>query len=92
MSDKNKKTGNNSTLINDLNHENQKELSKVVNKMQVVPLDPKRVKLSEINDYKIKWQDVQQKVHGQQEGTKNNDNKLETLKEAKKKNRIGIQK
>ena len=52
MSNKNKKIWKNSTWINDLNHEHQKEISKVVVKMEVVPLGPKRVKLSEINDFK----------------------------------------
>ena len=33
-----KRPGKNSTWINDLNHEHKKERSKVVNKMQVVPL------------------------------------------------------
>ena len=63
-----KRPGKNSTWINDLYHEHQKELSKVVDKMQVVPLGPKRVKLSEINDYKSNWQDVQHKVTNQQQG------------------------
>ena len=35
--------------------------------MQVVPLGPKRVKLSEFNDCK-KWKDVQHKVNNQREG------------------------
>ena len=38
--------------------------------MQVVPLGPKRVQLSELTDYKTNWQDVQHKVNNQQEGTK----------------------
>ena len=36
MSNMNKKTGKKSTWINDLNHEHKKELSKVVDKMQIV--------------------------------------------------------
>ena len=67
-----------STWINDSNHEHQKELSKVVNKMQVVPLGPKRVKLSELNDYKSNWQDVQHKVNNQREGIENNNKRAET--------------
>ena len=84
MSNKKKGPGKNSTWINDLNHEHQKELSKVVNKMQVVPLGPKRVKLSEFNDYKNNWKDVQYKVTNEQEGNRNNDKRGETLKEEKK--------
>ena len=53
--------GKNSTWIYDLNHQHQKELSKVVNKIQDVPLVPKRVKLSEYNDYKNSWKHVQHK-------------------------------
>ena len=45
-----KRPGKNSIWINDLDHEHQKEPSKVDNKMQVVPLGPNRVKLSEIKD------------------------------------------
>ena len=54
-----KRSRKNSACINDLNHEHQKELSKVVNKMQVVPLGSRRAKLSEIKDYKSNWQHVQ---------------------------------
>ena len=72
MSNKNKQTRKNSTWINDLNHQHQKELTRVVNKMQVVLFGPKRVKLSEINDYKNNWKDVQHKVSNQQEGIQNN--------------------
>ena len=68
MFNKNIKIGKKSTWINDLNQQHQKELSKVVNKMQVFPLGPKRVKLLEINDYKSKWKDVQYKVNNQREG------------------------
>ena len=39
----------------DFNYEDQKELSNVVDKMQVVSLGAKRVELSEINDYKSNW-------------------------------------
>ena len=53
-----KRPGKSSTWINDLNHQHQKELSKIVGKMQVVQLGPKRVKLSEFNDYKNSWKDV----------------------------------
>ena len=45
--------GKNSTWTNGFNHGHLKELSKVVDKMQVVPLGPKRVKLSQIKDYKV---------------------------------------
>ena len=41
--------------------------------MQVVPLGPKRVKLSEFNDYKSNWKDVQHEVNNQLEGIQNND-------------------
>ena len=33
--------------------------------MQVVPLSPKRVKVSEIKDYKSNWQHVQPQVNHQ---------------------------
>ena len=66
-----KRPGKNSTWINDLNHQHQKELSKVVNKMQVVPLGPKRVKLSDFNDYKDNQNDVQHKVYSQQKEIRN---------------------
>ena len=79
-----KRPGQNSTWINDLNHEHQKEFSKVFDKIQVVPLGPKRFKLSQINDYKSIWQDVQYKVNNQREETKNNDERAETLKEENK--------
>ena len=49
--------------------------------MQDVPLGPKRVKLSAINDYKC---NVQYKVNNQQEGIQNNNKRGETLKEEKK--------
>ena len=39
--------------------------------MQVVPLGPKRVKLSEFNDYKNIWKDVQHKLTNQLEGIQN---------------------
>ena len=52
--------------------------------MQVVPLGPKRVKLSELNDFKNNWKDVQHKVNNQQEGTNNNNKSVETLKEEKR--------
>ena len=67
MSNKNKKTWKYSTWINDLHHEYKKEVSKVVDKMQVVPLGRKRVKLSEINDYRGNWQHGQHKVNNQRE-------------------------
>ena len=71
MSNKNKKTRKKLTWINDLNHQHQKALSRAVDKMQVVPLGPKRVKLLESNDYKSKWKDIQHKVNNQQEGIRN---------------------
>ena len=37
--------------------------------MQVVPLGPKREKLSEITDYKSNLQHVQPKVNGQRQET-----------------------
>ena len=86
-----KRPGKNSTWIKDLSYEHQKDLSKVVNKMQVIPLGPKRVKLSENNNYKSNWQDIQHKVNNQQEDTKINDKRAETLK-VEKKNRIEIRK
>ena len=52
--------------------------------MQVVPLGPKRFKLSDINDYKSNCQDIQYKVNNQREGTKNNNKRAEILKEEKK--------
>ena len=52
--------------------------------MQVVPLGPKRVILSEINDYKSNWKDVQHKVNNEKEGIQNNNKRGETLKEEKK--------
>ena len=57
-----KRPEKNSTWISDLNHQHQKDLSKVVSKMKVVPLGPKRIKLSEFNDNKNNWKDVQHKV------------------------------
>ena len=63
-----KRPGKSSTWINNLNHKHQNELSKVVGKMQVIQLGPKRVKLSDFNDYKNSWEDVQHKVNNQQEG------------------------
>ena len=57
--------------------------------MQVVPLGPKKVKLSEFNDHKSNWQHVQPKVNNQREETKVNNQRAETLKEEKK-NRIEI--
>ena len=70
--------GKNSTWLNDLNHDHQKELSKVANKMEVVPLGPKRVNFSEINDYKSNWQHVHPKVNDQREETKVNNQRTET--------------
>ena len=63
-----KRPGKNSTWINDLNYQHQKELSRVVNKVLIVPLGPKWVKLSEFNDYLNNWKDVQHKVNNWQEG------------------------
>ena len=60
--------GKNSTRINDLNHQHQKELSRVVDKMQVVPLGSKRVKLSECIDHKNSWKHVEHRVNNQKEG------------------------
>ena len=37
--------------------------------MQVVPLGPKIVQISEFNDYKSNWKDVQHKVNNKQEIT-----------------------
>ena len=79
MSNKNKKTWKNSIWINDLNHEHQKELSKIVDKMQVVPLGPKRVKLSECNDYKNSWKKIQNNdkiAESSKEECKNNTNNV----------------
>ena len=58
-----KRPGKYSTWINDLNHEHQKKLSKVVDKMQVIPLGPQRVKFPEIDNFQSNWQDVQHKVN-----------------------------
>ena len=63
--------GKNSTWINDINHQHQNELSRVVDKMQVVPLGPKRVKLSECIDYKNSWKHVEHIVNNQHEGIQN---------------------
>ena len=52
--------------------------------MQAVPLCPKRVKLSEINNFKSNWQDVQHKVNNEREETIVNDQRAGTLKEVKK--------
>ena len=52
--------------------------------MQVVPLGPKRDKLSEINDFKSNWQHVQPKVNNKREETDANNQRAETLKEVKK--------
>ena len=41
--------------------------------MQVVPLGPKRVKLSEIKEYKSNCQHIYPKVNNQREETKVND-------------------
>ena len=67
--------GENSTWINELNQEHQKELSKAVGKMEVVPLGQKIDKLSQIKDYKSSWQHVQPQVNYQ---------KGKTLQEEKK--------
>ena len=47
--------------------------------MQVVPLGPKRVKLSEINNFKNNWQNVQRK----KKETIVNTQRAETLEEVK---------
>ena len=88
MSNKNKKPGKNSTWINDLNHKHQEELSRVVHKMQVVPLGLKWVKLSEINNFKSNWQYVQHKVNDKREENIVNDPWAETLKEVKKRTEL----
>ena len=49
--------------------------------MQVVPLGPTKVILLEIKDYKSNWQHVQSQVNNQQEETKINNKRAETLKE-----------
>ena len=51
-----RRSGENSTWINDLFPEYQKEMSKVVNRMKIISLGPKRVKLSQFNDYNSNWQ------------------------------------
>ena len=66
-----KRPGKKSRWINDLNHQHQKELSRVLDKMQVVPLGTTRVKLSESTDYKNNQKDVQHKVNNEQEGILN---------------------
>ena len=62
-----KRPGKNSTRHDDLNTEHQKELSKVVHKMEVVPLGPKRVKLSQIKDYKSNWQHIEPQANDEKE-------------------------
>ena len=52
--------------------------------MQVVPLGPMRVKLSDINNFNSNWQHVPHKVNNQREETKINDKRAEILKEVKK--------
>ena len=89
MSNKSKKTWKNSTWIDDLNDEHKKEVSKVVDKIQFVPLGPKRVKLSEIHDNKSNWQYVQPKVNNQREETLVNDQK-KIHKRRMEKNKIEI--
>ena len=54
--------------------------------MQVVPLGRERVKLSEINNFKSNWQHVQHKVLNQQEETKVNNKRAETIMGEKKEN------
>ena len=54
--------------------------------MQVIPLDCKRVKLSEINDYKSNWQHVHPKGNNLREETKVNNQRAETLKEKQEQN------
>ena len=51
--------------------------------MQVVPFGPKRVKPSEIKDYKSSWQHIQSKVNNQRE---------EILQEKKSLTNLGLQK
>ena len=58
--------------------------------MQVVPLGPKRVKLSEINNSKRNWKDVQPKANEFREETIINDQRAEILKEGKKEKTIEI--
>ena len=60
-----KRPGENSTWINKLNTEHQKEQSKVVDKMEVLPLDQKRVKLSQIMECKSIWQHIEPQVNNQ---------------------------
>ena len=78
---KTKKTGKKPTWYNDLNHKHKEELSTVVHKIQVVPLSPKRGKLSETNNFKSSWQYVQHKVNNQREQTKVNDQRSEIVEE-----------
>ena len=49
--------------------------------MQVVPLSPKRVKLSDINDYTSNWQHIHPKINVQREEAKVNNQRAKTLKE-----------
>ena len=92
MSNKKKRPGKNSTWINDLNHEHQKELSKVVNKTQVVPLGPKRVTLQWIKDFKSNWQHVHPKVNNQREETWKKEEKRTELEYKNKTHSIVINK
>ena len=68
--------GRNSTWINDLNDEDKKQIYKVQDKMKMVPLGSKRVKLSEVNNYKSKQKERKDKmklipqVNNQEEETK----------------------
>ena len=56
--------------------------------MQVVPLGPKRVELSEINNFKSIWQHVQPKVNNRREETIDNVQRAETLKKVKKRTQL----
>ena len=51
--------------------------------MQLVLLGPKRVKLSEIEDYKSNWQHIQPKVNDQKEETLQEEKEISQMKDYK---------
>ena len=71
-----RRLGKKSTRYSDLNHKHKEELPRIVHKMQVVPFGSKRVKLSEIYNFKSNWQHVQHKVNNKREDTIVNDQRV----------------
>ena len=82
--------GRNSTWINDLNDEDKKQIYKVQDKMKMVPLGSKRVKLSEVNNYKSKQKERKDKmklipqVNNQEEETKMSNKEVNIVKRCKR--------